>query len=33
VWEKLGLQAGFSSVKELFCNPTDFFRVYQYDVT
>lgn len=33
VWEKLGLQAGFSSVKELFCNTTDFFRMYQYDVT
>jgi hypothetical protein len=33
VWEQLGLQAGFSSVQQLYCNPTDFLRIYRYDVT
>lgn len=33
VWEQLGIQAGFSSVQELYCNPTDFLRIYRYDVT
>ena len=31
VWEELGLKAGFSTAREVFKNPTDFFRLYRYD--
>jgi hypothetical protein len=30
-WLDLGLQAGFASAKELFEDPTGFYRVFRYD--
>ena len=30
-WLNLGIEAGFASAKQLYANPTDFFRLYRYD--
>jgi hypothetical protein len=30
-WLDLGRDAGFSSAREIFCDPTGFYRVYRYD--
>jgi hypothetical protein len=30
-WLALGREAGFSSAREIFCDPTGFYRVYRYD--
>jgi hypothetical protein len=30
-WQELGRKAGFSDARELFCDPTGFYRVYRYD--
>ena len=32
VWLSLGRDAGFSTARQLFVDPTDFYRVYRYDV-
>jgi hypothetical protein len=32
VWIKLGRDAGFGEAREIYCDPTDFYRVYRYDV-
>ena len=32
VWLDLGRQAGFSKARELFVDPTNFYRLYRYDV-
>jgi len=29
-WERLGLEAGFSSLRELYKSPTDLFRLFLY---
>jgi hypothetical protein len=31
VWLDLGRQAGFSRARQLFVDPTDFYRLYRYD--
>lgn len=31
-WRRLGYEAGFCTVTELFCDPTGFYRMYRYDV-
>lgn len=31
-WREMGLAAGFSSAKELFCDAAGFHRIYRYDV-
>lgn len=30
-WIELGHDAGFSGARELFCDPTGFYRIYRYD--
>ena len=30
-WCELGREAGFSKARELFCDPTGFYRIYRYD--
>jgi hypothetical protein len=30
-WCDLGRQAGFSDSREVFCDPTGFYRIYRYD--
>lgn len=30
-WLDLGRKAGFSKARELFCDPTGFYRIYRYD--
>jgi hypothetical protein len=30
-WLELGREAGFSSARDIFCDPTGFYRVYRYD--
>jgi hypothetical protein len=30
-WLDVGRQAGFSGAREIFCDPTDLYRVYRYD--
>jgi hypothetical protein len=32
VWLSLGRDAGFTTARQLFVDPTDFYRVYRYDV-
>jgi hypothetical protein len=32
VWLSLGRDAGFSTARQLFVDPTDFYRLYRYDV-
>jgi len=32
VWLDLGREAGFSGARQVFVDPTDFFRLYRYDV-
>jgi Methyltransferase domain len=31
VWLELGREAGFSRARQLFVDPTDFYRLYRYD--
>jgi Methyltransferase domain len=31
-WVSLGRDAGFSAAREIFCDPTGFYRIYRYDV-
>jgi hypothetical protein len=31
-WLALGREAGFADARELFCDPTGFYRIYRYDV-
>jgi hypothetical protein len=31
-WLELGREAGFSDTREIFCDPTGFYRIYRYDV-
>jgi hypothetical protein len=31
-WVALGREAGFADAREMFCDPTGFYRVYRYDV-
>ena len=31
VWCELGREAGFSSARQVFVDPTDFFRLYRYE--
>ena len=31
-WIALGREAGFADARELFCDPTGFYRIYRYDV-
>ncbi len=31
-WCKLGREAGFSNAREIFCDPTGFYRIYRYEV-
>jgi hypothetical protein len=31
-WCALGREAGFSDAREIFCDPTGFYRIYRYDV-
>jgi hypothetical protein len=30
-WCALGREAGFSGAREIFCDPTGFYRIYRYD--
>jgi hypothetical protein len=30
-WVALGREAGFADAREIFCDPTDFYRIYRYD--
>ena len=30
-WLELGRQAGFSAAREMFCDPTGFYRIYRYE--
>ena len=32
VWLELGCKAGFSGARQVFVDPTDFYRLYRYDV-
>jgi len=31
-WRALGREAGFADAREIFCDPTGFYRIYRYDV-
>ena len=31
-WVALGREAGFADAREIFCDPTGFYRIYRYDV-
>ena len=31
-WCAIGREAGFSSSREIYCDPTGFYRIYRYDV-
>jgi hypothetical protein len=31
-WCALGREAGFAGAREIFCDPTGFYRIYRYDV-
>jgi hypothetical protein len=31
VWCELGRQAGFGQAREIFVDPTDFFRLYRFE--
>jgi hypothetical protein len=31
-WVRFGREAGFADARELFCDPTGFYRIYRYDV-
>jgi len=31
-WLALGREAGFASAREIYCDPTGFYRIYRYDV-
>lgn len=31
-WCTLGREAGFSGAREIFCDPTGFYRIYRYEV-
>ena len=31
-WCALGREVGFSDAREIFCDPTGFYRIYRYDV-
>ena len=30
-WVALGREAGFAEAREIFCDPTGFYRIYRYD--
>jgi hypothetical protein len=30
-WRALGRKAGFAEAREIFCDPTGFYRIYRYD--
>ncbi len=30
-WVALGREAGFADAREIFCDPTGFYRIYRYD--
>jgi hypothetical protein len=30
-WCALGREAGFAAAREMFCDPTGFYRIYRYD--
>jgi hypothetical protein len=30
-WCSIGIEAGFAAARELYCDPTGFYRVYRYD--
>ncbi len=30
-WCEIGIEAGFAAARELYCDPTGFYRVYRYD--
>jgi hypothetical protein len=30
-WFALGCEAGFADAREIFCDPTGFYRIYRYD--
>ena len=31
VWCELGRRAGFGAARQLFADPTDFFRLFRFD--
>jgi hypothetical protein len=31
-WVALGREAGFADAREIFCDPTSFYRIYRYEV-
>ena len=31
-WLSLGREAGFATVRQIFVDPTNFYRLYRYDV-